>query len=151
MNDRPETKREKFERLRDARLPKITHALDILSNLGGTAYESSEAQRRAVIEELQASVDKVAEAFGISSKTAAAAVDQAVAQAVSKPLIGDELTPEPKKRPTTKPMEEDAQPSDIAEGGASAKAEISWAYDALQRKDYKLATNRLKRVIDMWN
>jgi len=153
-NERPETKHEKFERLRDARLPKITHALDILSNLGGSGYESSEAERRAVVDELQAAVDAVAEQFGVSSARVAEQFDAATAQAVtSKPLTGEELAPKPEKRTTPKPKadpDDDAQPNDPAEGGALAKHEIAWAYDAVQRKDWKLATNRLKRVIDMW-
>lgn len=135
-NERPETKREKFERLRDARLPKITHAMDILANLGGSGYESSEADRQAVVAVLQSHVDAVAASFG-------------VAQAAPTPEPVE--APKPKKRAAPKPIEgEDAKPTDPAEGGALAKHEISWAYDAVMRKDWKLAANRLKRVIDMW-
>ncbi len=135
-NERPETKREKFERLRDARLPKITHAMDILGNLGGSGYESTEAERRAVIAELQASVDAVAAAYGV---------------APAAPTPEPVEAPKPKKRAAAKPIEgEDAKPTDPAEGGALAKHEISWAHDAVMRKDWKLAANRLKRVIDMW-
>lgn len=142
---RPETKHEKFERLRDARIPKITHAMGILGNLGGAGYEASDAERRAVVAELQAAVDNVAAEFGVAQ---AALVSAPAAEA-----------PEPKERPASKPKSrpdvqthdtEDASPTDPAEGGALAKHEIAWAYDAVQRKDWKLAANRLKRVIDMW-
>lgn len=136
MNDRPETKREKFERLRDARLPKITHAMGILANLGGSAYEASPADKAAVVAELQASVDNVAAEFGVAQ--AAPIVEEA-----SKPIE----RPTPKAKVCT---DGDAQPGDPAEGGATARSEIAWAFDALQRGDTKLAKNRLKRVIDMW-
>ena len=133
---RPETKHEKFKRLRDARLPKITHAMSILANLGGFGYEASDAERRAVVEELQAAVDNVAHEFG-------------VAQATPKPE--NHTTSKPKTQPDLQTYNtEDVQPSDPAKGGALAKHEISWAHDAVQRKDWKLAANRLKRVIDMW-
>ena len=135
-NERPETKREKFERLRDARLPKITHAMDILSNLGGSGYESSEADRKAIVETLQAHVDAVAAAFGVAQ-----------AEPTPEPVEA----PKPKKHAAPKPIEgEDAKPTDLAEGDALAKHEISWAHDAVMRKDCALAENRLKRVIDMW-
>lgn len=139
MNERLETKREKFVRLRDARLPKITHAMDILANLGGTAYESSEAERLAVVQELRGAVDHIASEFG-------------VAQAALEP----EPTPDtkPEEVHSTKAVEvpdtEDVRSTDIAEGGSQARHEIAWAYDAVVRKDWKLAANRLKRVIDIW-
>lgn len=134
---RPETKHEKFERLRDARLPKITHAMDLLGNLSGSGYESSDQERRTVIAELQAGVDAVAAKFGLAQ---AAATPEPVPKAVEPP------TPEAKIGANA----DDAKPTDPAEGGGIAKHEILWAFDAVQRKDWKLAANRLKRVIDMW-
>lgn len=136
-NERPETKREKFERLRDSRLPKITHAIDILGNLGGSGYESTEAERRAVVETLQAHVDAVAISFNVHLQSPQ---PQLVAKSESQPELVASRTV----------SGEDANPTDPAEGGALAKHEISWAYDAVMRKDWKLAANRLKRVIDMW-
>lgn len=135
-NDRPETKREKFERLRDARVPKITHAMGIVENLAGAGYESTPADRQALVNELQAAVDRISEAFQVPTRM----------------LGSPEPTPKPIEctTPKAKICTDDAQPSDPAEGGALAKHEIAWAYDAVQRKDWKLAANRLKRVIDMW-
>ena len=139
MSERPETKREKFVRLRDARLPKITHAMSILANLGGTAYESSEDERRAVVRELQDAVDNIATEFG-------------VAQAVLSSAPVTDTKPEEVNN--TKGVEvydtDDVHPATIVEGGSQARHEIAWAHDAVMRKDWKLAANRLKRVIDMW-
>jgi len=134
---RPETKHEKFERLRDTRLPKIIHAMDLLANLSGSGYESSDRERLAVVAELQAGVDAVAAAFGVV---------QAMATPEPTPKTMEPTTPKAK----IDDDEEDAKPTDLADGGSMAKHEILWAFDAVQRKDWKLAANRLKRVIDMW-
>jgi hypothetical protein len=60
-----ETKHEKFIRLRDTRLPKIVHALDLFSNLASPSYESSTEEAEELLQELQDAVDKVAEAFSL--------------------------------------------------------------------------------------
>lgn len=125
-----ETKHEKFQRLRDSRLPKAIHAIELLGNLGSSGYESSLGERQAIVAALQKAVDAVAATFEIPAKP---------------------TTPEPAPKPELQPQdEEDVRPTDIADGGSLAKYEILWAFDAVQRKDWKLAANRLKRVIDMW-
>ena len=61
----PETKAEKFQRIRDQRLPKIIHALGLLENLGTTAYESTPDERLAILTELYAKVDELSEKFEV--------------------------------------------------------------------------------------
>lgn len=144
-----ETKNEKFVRLRDARLPKILHALDVLSNLGGSAYEASDAEYQDVIEKLDAAVDQVAEAFGIPAPDAAAVIDTGVSQALTKPLSNEEM---PSSVPAAETSDDEAGhgPGSIVEGGGTALGEVSWAYDAVKRKDWKLAENRLSRIMKAW-
>jgi len=138
-----ETKREKFDRLRDMRVPKITHAMLLLQNLAGAGYESDENARRALIAELQVGVDSVAAAFGVATKS-----DEIVdfGRATAVPTEAEVVIEKPKAPQAGA----DAQPSDLADGGSPAKHEILWAHDAVLRKDWKLAENRLKRIIDMW-
>lgn len=132
-----ETKHEKFERMRDARLPKITHALDLLSNLGSSTYESSPEDRQEILKTVHEAVEKVTEAFGFSEESVATNLDIALSQEMTPKMTADELN-------------DIVNPADKALGGAIAKHEINWAYDALQRKDYDLAKNRIKRIIDTW-
>jgi hypothetical protein len=134
-DERPETKREKFDRLRDMRVPKITHAIGLLENLSAASYESSQGTRQAVVDELQAAVDSVAAAFDIIQVKS---VEPAPAPAA------------PPEKPKQRVVGEDVKASDLADGGATVESEIRWAYDAVQRKDWKLAANRIKRIIDMW-
>lgn len=140
MNDRPETKHEKFERLRDARLPKILHALDILSNLGGSAYESSEKERRDVIDQLDAAVDAVAEKFGIGKPEMVTSDNVTESGATEKACI-------PEKQAKTVASDDAVPHTFIADGGSTALSEIQWAYDAIRRGDKKLAENRLHRIL----
>ena len=172
----PETKHEKFTRLRDNRVPKIIHALSLLENLSGSAYEWSEAEAREMIEALDAAVDGVADAFNLStermrafglSKPSLIEDEVPVEKTSSVPAAetscpqeheaavsieeseGDEQPPEvPSQEPVS--IQHTIPPGFIAEGGASARNEVAWAYDAVQRKDLKLAANRLKRVLDAW-
>jgi len=59
-----ETKAEKFERLRDTRLPKILHAIGLLENLATAAYESTQEQRADVVRELCDKIATLSVAFG---------------------------------------------------------------------------------------
>jgi len=131
-----ETKNEKFKRLRDTRVPKITHALGLLQNLSGSSYESSMKEREELVDTLYDAVDQVAQAFGVD-----------IASEPSPPSAPEPIIEKSGPLPSD---DGDVKPTDIADGGASAKSEIAWAFDALQRGDKKLAQNRIKRVLDIW-
>ena len=94
MDDRPETKIEKFNRLREARVPKITHAMGLLENLAGPSYESTETTRRELIAEIQQSVDNVAAAFGVAQ--AVTTIQEPVVEVIAekpkptKPVAGED-------------------------------------------------------------
>lgn len=60
-----ETKHEKFLRIRDLRVPKAVHAIELLANLGSHHYEFNPAEAQARVGDLQAAVDNVAGALGV--------------------------------------------------------------------------------------
>lgn len=60
-----ETKSEKFIRIRDMRLPKITHAIGLLENLSGAAYASTPDERVSILTELYAKVDELSAQYAI--------------------------------------------------------------------------------------
>lgn len=61
----PESKREKFQRMLDVRLPKAVKAIGLLMNLGRKSdYEYSTLERREMLDMLYDAVDEVADAFG---------------------------------------------------------------------------------------
>lgn len=126
-----ETKNEKFQRLRDLRLPKATHAIGLLENLSNSTYESTQAERTALVGELQAAVDAVAKAFGVTGHAQLPAPE-----------------PAPQPDPEAKVDDDRVPHTFVADGGATALSEIAWAHDAAKRGDHKLAANRLKRVLD---
>jgi hypothetical protein len=126
----PESKSEKFQRLRDNRLPKAIHAISLLENLAGSNYESTETEAAALVAELQKSVDAVAEAFGVTRQAQP-----------SEP-------PAPQPDPEAAVTDDKVPHTFVADGGATALSEISWAHDAAKRGDHKLAANRLKRILD---
>ena len=144
-----ETKEEKFHRLADARLPKIIHALGLLENLGGSGYESNRADRIAIIDKLDDAVDGVAKAFGIDPPSGGSLTE-------NEPIQNT-----PTQVPAAVNLEEEEDTSGSApdqiplkravRGGALAIHELQWAYDAVRRKDWKLAENRLKRILEEAN
>lgn len=60
-----ETKHDKFVRIRDMRMPKAVHAIELLGNLGSHHYEFTPEEARALVDELDAAVATVADALGI--------------------------------------------------------------------------------------
>ena len=64
-----ETKHDKFVRLSEARLEKALDAIRLLSNLVSSNYESSEDERRSVVDRLMASVNEVGGAYGLEMST----------------------------------------------------------------------------------
>ncbi len=105
--------------------------MGLLENLSGSGYESSLPAKHDMVNQLQAAVDSVAEAFGIARQAQLSASGSA-------PQPDPDVTVEDDKVPHTF----------VADGGATALSEISWAYDASRRGDHKLAANRLKRILD---
>ena len=151
-----ETKHEKFQRLRDNRLPKIVHALGLLENLGSSAYESSDAERLAVIEALDAAVDQVAKAFGVPEHSEDSPDPEVPPEPVEvqpdeideDPSGSDPVDPPQTQLSATAVVDDEKVPLGfIADGGSMALHEIQWAHDALQRGDKKLALNRIGRIL----
>lgn len=130
MDERPETKREKFQRISQQRLPKILHALSLLENLGGSAYESNDRDRQTIVDTLNEGVQKVSGAFGL-------------AQAELK----EGPKPEPEKMEPVPEGPSETHKNITVQGGASLKSEVSWIYDAVRRGDKKLALGRLERIL----
>mgnify|MGYP000042998007 CR=1 FL=1 len=122
-----ETKSEKFQRLRDNRLPKVIHAMGLLENLAGSGYESTLPEKHDLVKQLQDAVDSVAEAFGVTRQ--------------AEP-------PAPQPEPEAEVTDDKVPHTFVADGGATALSEIAWAHDASRRGDHKLAANRLKRILD---
>lgn len=60
-----ESKHDKFVRLRDARLEKAIHMIELIGNLAGNAYESSPEEREKVVGDLERAVAGVSERFGV--------------------------------------------------------------------------------------
>lgn len=60
-----ETKSEKFQRIRDQRLPKIIHALGLLENLATPSYESTRDELLDILTELYDKVDEISARFAI--------------------------------------------------------------------------------------
>jgi hypothetical protein len=65
-----ETKNEKFQRIRDQRLPKALKAIELLGNLASHNYESTPEEQEAMIEQVLHQVDLVALEFGLVKKKA---------------------------------------------------------------------------------
>lgn len=63
-----ETKSQKFQRLKDARLPKAVKAIELLENLNGSAYEYTDQEAKDMVAELEAAILSVKEAFGVAPK-----------------------------------------------------------------------------------
>ncbi len=104
-----ETKHEKFVRMRDARVPKAVHAIGLLANLSSHHYECSQDEARAMINELQAAVDEIAEAFGVARKPVQGAVSEAdgANEAAEEPAVAPQRRAAADVPPHLKPFPED--------------------------------------------
>lgn len=58
-----ETPAQAFHRLGQGRTNKAVKAISLIAQLTGSAYESGDVQRRAIVEALQAAVDIVKDTF----------------------------------------------------------------------------------------
>lgn len=58
-----ETPAQAFKRLGNGRVNRALHAIGLVGQLAGPAYESSEEQQRAIVAALQAAVESVDRAF----------------------------------------------------------------------------------------
>lgn len=130
-----ETKADKFQRLRDNRLPKAVHAIALIENLSGSAYTSTVNENQDLVRQLQDAVDAVAKAFGVTRQ----------AELLSEPGS----TPKPDTE--TSVSDDRVSHTFVADGGSTALSEIRWAHDAAKGGDHKLAANRLKRILDAVN
>ena len=65
-----ESKHQKFERMRDARLPKAVKAIELLGNLASRDYERSADEVRALLDQLYDAVEGVADEFGVGEAPA---------------------------------------------------------------------------------
>ena len=61
-----ENKEEKFKRLEEARLRKAIKSIELLENLAGPAYTCSKTDAKAMIDELNDAVNKLAAVFGVA-------------------------------------------------------------------------------------
>jgi hypothetical protein len=99
----------KFHELRDKRLPVALSKIKLLGNLGRPSYGSLEAERRAIVVELERALAGLRRAYKLDTPPHA---------------------PPPPPRPS-------GVPSGTAQGGASFEAEVRWAIDAIRRGDTK--------------
>ena len=114
-----ETKKEKFDRLSNARLEKATKAIGVLGNLASPNYEYSERDVKNILNTLQASISEISEKFGISANEEECVV---------------EATPEVAQSAPEKPAEK----TSIEKKGSGAEYDettllsyANWAYDKL--------------------
>jgi hypothetical protein len=112
----------KFHELRDKRLSVALSKIKLLGNLGRPSYGSLEAERRAIVVELERALAGLRRAYKLATPPHTS------------------VAPPPPPRPS-------GVPSGTAQGGASFEAEVRWAIDAIRRGDTKLAENRLRRCL----
>ena len=60
-----ENKEDKFQRIAANRLPKTIKAIELMENLGSSAYACSRKDAEAIVTALNDAVNKVSEAYGI--------------------------------------------------------------------------------------
>lgn len=116
-----ESKREKFERIRDTRLPKAIKSIELLKNLGRRVdYDYTEAMARGITDQLYDAVDGVADALGLPP------AEEPVEDAPPAPPENDEPVRAPHR------------------------SRVRWAHDMLKRGDRKDAEAVLKQIIAEW-
>lgn len=135
-----ETKRQKFERLHDARAPKVIHAIELLENLGRSGYDVDLQRARETVTAIRSRTNAVAAAWGLEDR-------KSILPTAAKVTTDNDGFPGTHIERTHHGMPP-AVPQRTARGGATFEAEIRWAIDALRRGDVELAENRLRRILE---
>jgi len=157
-----ESKREKFDRIRDTRLPKAIKAISLLKNLGRKAdYDYTEAMAREITDELFDAVDEVADALGLPpaddqprpsdqgenrssspGQTTQRAADEGAraggGPGQALPATGGHAAGRPLDTENDEPVT------------APHRSRVRWAHDMLRRGDRKDAEQMLREVIAEW-
>lgn len=116
-----ETKIEKGKRLLNARLPKATKALELITNLGaGAAYEISVVDAQRSVADIQQKLDEIRYAFKLPNELVEA-------------------------KPVENPLAERIGLS-IGENGINEPL-VRWAYDKLRSRDFETAEILLYRAL----
>lgn len=162
------SKREKFERIRDTRLPKAIKAIKLLQNLGRKSdYDYNENLAREITDQLYDAVDGVAGALGLPSEDALG----------MPPTIDQPCLPDQEENRSSLP--EQATQRAAVEGGpagggagqvlpttgghtvgrssgvetpvqAPHRSRVRWALDMLKRGDQKDAEKVVTQIIAEW-
>lgn len=130
-DNKQETKRQAFQRIRDIRLPKILKSVKLLGNLSRkNQYECTPTEAFLLVSSITKEVNAIAKKFGVETGQQQAESHISTQKKIDKQLSkGDNSNiSKPKKELTT-----------------DARADIQWGYEMLCRGDTNEAVTMIER------
>ena len=120
-DNKQETKREAFQRIRDIRLPKILKSVKLLGNLSRkNQYEYSSNEAFLLVSSITKEVNAIAKKFGVETGQQQAESHISTQKRIDKQLSNKDLT-------------------------TDARADIQWGYEMLCRGDTNEAVTMIER------
>jgi len=120
-DNKQETKREAFQRIRDIRLPKILKSVKLLGNLSRkNQYEYSSNEAFLLVSSITKEVNAIAKKFGVETGQQQAESHISTQKKIDKQLSNKDLT-------------------------TDARADIQWGYEMLCRGDTNEAVTMIER------
>jgi len=120
-DNKQETKREAFQRIRDIRLPKILKSVKLLGNLSRkNQYEYSSNEAFLLVSSITKEVNAIAKKFGVETGQQQAETYISTQKRIDKQLSNKDLT-------------------------TDARADIQWGYEMLCRGDTNEAVTMIER------
>ena len=120
-DNKQETKRQAFQRIRDIRLPKILKSVKLLGNLSRkNQYEYSSSEAFLLVSSITKEVNAIAKKFGVETGQQQAESHISTQKKIDKQLSNKDLT-------------------------TDARADIQWGYEMLCRGDTNEAVTMIER------
>ena len=120
-DNKQETKRQAFQRIRDIRLPKILKSVKLLGNLSRkNQYEYSSNEAFLLVRSITKEVNAIAKKFGVETGQQQAESHISTQKKIDKQLSNKDLT-------------------------TDARADIQWGYEMLCRGDTNEAVTMIER------
>ena len=120
-DNKQETKRQAFQRIRDIRLPKILKSVKLLGNLSRkNQYEYSSSEAFLLVSSVTKEVNAIAKKFGVETGQQQAESHISTQKKIDKQLSNKDLT-------------------------TDARADIQWGYEMLCRGDTNEAVTMIER------
>tara|TARA_R110001606_G_scaffold73949_1_gene171068 strand:+ start:1123 stop:1503 length:381 start_codon:yes stop_codon:yes gene_type:complete len=120
-DNKQETKRQAFQRIRDIRLPKILKSVKLLGNLSRkNQYEYSSNEAFLLVSSITKEVNAIAKKFGVETGQQQAESHISTQKKIDKQLSNKDLT-------------------------TDARADIQWGYEMLCRGDTNEAVTMIER------